>query len=1035
MEVSIMEGRRLGIIRKPVLVVPSFMLEQHVRDFKDAYPNANIKVLGTGTSEADIGKVKLSQNAKWDAEKYEKESEKNRMQRYKSLADVMYGDYDVTIMTYESFERIPMSPEFEENFIRGEIDKLRVAMDGAGDYTVKEIQNAIDKLEKRVAEMKSTKKDQAISFEEIGFDALFVDEAHNFKNLMYFSKMGNIGGLSNSSAFRSWDMYMKTAHMNQVGNKTIFATGTPIANSVAEMFTMLRYLAPKKLAEFDMEHFDGWAAQFGTTINSVELNTSGKFVERTRFSEFMNVPELMNMFKDVADVKMAEDLPYLKRPEFTRETVTSPMSDNQKTYMELMVRRAENMPDEPQMDNMLKLTGEGKKLALDYRIIDGGADNEKESKLNVVAEHVAHEYFSTAKGNAVREDMHDRVGKTFDNGTQIVFMDLGVPKASDDKKTTNDDGSDDDAVDTQSASMYQNLKDRLIELGVKEKDIAFIHDYKDAGAKRKLSEMFNEGKIRVLIGSTGKMGVGMNLQNRLTMLHHADPTWRPADIEQREGRIIRQGNYNPKVKIKTYVTGGSFDALMWNTLENKAKFIAQVMSGDSKVRTMEEIAEMILSYSEVKADATGNEAMKKLHVAEKKLRELKDLESEHNKNQAEYEARIKQLPDRIAKEKTSLQASEEAEKAAIDIGGDNFTATMDGVDYSEKARPKDDKEYNPRKAFREALIAKLKPLQDVVDERESSNHVATVGGLELRYDVEKRGTDREGNYLYAKKLYLQFTASNGKTMSYVDINLGLALEKEGQGFITRMQNSLKALTTTSFSPAKKEAIKKWEIALEDAEKNSNKPFDKKKELEDLNHSIPDLREEARQFELTNSFDTVFQMGKDHYVVTGHFYIEVESKSKKKQKDKKPDYQIGVKVQKIAEIQKDVEYLDEHNQPHTVSVFKMSNEEMKMRDIDFIGKSERRPDIVGISESTFRNRLAEIDRLKREKAAQEAEEKEKEQATGEIHEAQPEQAPSEPSQPKQPSQPSNPAPTNRPDLHYRKIKGWGMATVQKMEYQG
>jgi N12 class adenine-specific DNA methylase len=965
MQVSIMEGRRLGIIRKPVLVVPSFMLEQHTREFKHAYPNANIKVLGTGTGEGDIAKV-------------QKDSEKNRMLRYKSLADVMYKDYDVVIMTYESFERIPMSPEFEEEFLRREVDKLRTALEEneSGSFTVKQIEAAIERLETRIANAKKTDfKDVAIPFEEIGFDAVFVDEAHNFKNLMYSSKMGSIGGLSNSSAKRSLDMYMKTSHMNETGGKTVFATGTPIANSVAEMFTMLRYLAPKKLEEMGMEHFDGWAAQFGTTINSVELNTSGKFVERTRFAEFTNVPELMNMFKDVADVKMADDLPYLKRPEAERETVTATMSDNQKTYLEIMIKRAAAVADgvEPYMDNMLKLTGEGKKLALDYRIIDGKAQNEKESKLNMVAEHVADEYFRTAKGNPVREDMHEKIGKTFDNGTQIVFMDLGVPKADDDSKNKNEDGSDEEGVDTESASMYQNLKDRLIQLGVKENEIAFIHDYSKPDQKKKLSELFNEGKIRVLIGSTGKMGVGMNLQNKLTMLHHADPTWRPADIEQREGRIIRQGNYNPKVKIKTYVTESSFDALMWKTLEGKAKFIAQVMSGDSKVRTMEEIAEQILSYSEISSEATGNEAMKKLISTEKELRNLRYLEAEHNKEQANYANIIKQMPGIIENNKRRLEATKEAEKAAVDISGDDFIAEMDGVVYSKENKPEDVKpsEWNPRKAFREALIEKVKPLLDVEETRETSNFIAKIGGLDLRYEAFFYGF---GNSKISKKLSLSFTGSNGNQIEYQSETLNKALENDMNGFMLKISNAIRPLTRHAYSSSGEATITKNEKALKEAQEKGGKPFADAEKLDQMMAEVADLREEARQFELTNSFDTVFQRGRDLYTIVGIDYQAVPSKNKKKQKDEKPDYVTSVYAAKVVETKENVEYLDENDQYRTVNVFKVENP-IEMRDIDFIRDFERRADIVGITETTFANRIREIERIREENAERERQEAE------------------------------------------------------------
>jgi len=733
---------------------------------------------------------------------------------------------------------------------------------------------------------------------------------------------------------------------------------------------MLRYLAPKKLAEYDMEHFDGWAAQFGNTVNSVELNTSGKFIERTRFSEFVNVPELMNMFKDVADVKMAEDLTYLKRPEVERQTITSPMSDKQKTYLELMVKRAEEMPDDPAKDNMLKLTGEGKKLALDYRIIDGTAPNEIESKLNTMAEEVANEYFATEKGNVAAEGTTDEKGnkiKTFDKGTQIVFMDLGVPKA-DDKKS--EDGISEDTEDAGSNSMYQNLKDRLVQLGVKANEIAFIHDYSKPDQKKALSERFNKGEIRVLIGSTGKMGVGMNLQTRLTALHHADPTWRPADIEQREGRIVRQGNWNSKVKVKTYVTEGSFDALMWNTLETKAKFIAQVMSGDTKVRTLDEIAELIMSYSEIKASATNNEAMKKLLTTEKELRALRDLEQEHAKQQAQYANRLASLPGKIDNDKKTLVTLDEAKTAAKDIDGDNFTGMVDGVTYSEadQIKKRDENKKNKvkdevpsaRKLFREAMVRKINALQSewINNPPEVGDNIplAKLGGLDLQIDIE------DGKWSSSNaRIYLQYTGSNGKTIYVANAQINDALQNEGQNFMTRAANGVRRLVEGQYKSSTEQTIKNDEKALKEAREKGNQPFPDGAKLNKMLQDVAELRDEARQYELTNSFDTVFQNGKDLYVVTGIGYEAVVSKNKKKKSENKPDYVIRVQAQKIEE-QKEYKYNDEHDQPHTVNVFRMGST-VDMRDVDFIRDYSRREDVVGISEATYRNRLDEIKRVK------------------------------------------------------------------------
>lgn len=955
MYTAIMEGRRLGIINKPAMIVPTFMLEQHKREFLDAFPGAKIRVVSTGKSADDIAGTNVSKNKAWSNEKYESEVEKNRKLRYQSLSDITYGDYDAVIFTYTSWERLPVSPEYEEQFLRGQIDVLRGALEEHEGTTAKEIENAIQRLEKRLTDnINRDIKDVAIPFEELGIDAIFVDEAHNFKNLLYHSKMGNIAGLSNSSANRSLDMFIKTSYLNQTGGKTVFATGTPIANSVAEMYTMLRYLAPDKLQNMDMEHFDGWASQFGVTINSVELNTSGKFVEKTRFAQFTNVPELMNIFKSVADVKMANDLPYLKRPQVERRTVTTPMSDNQKTYLELMIKRAENVSGgvEPFKDNLLKLTGEGKKLALDYRIVDGMAANEKESKLNRIAEEVYTEYVETEKGNVGID------GTTFDNGTQIVFMDLGVPKSQDNKK---EDSEEDE--DAGSSSMYQNLKDRLIELGVKEKHIAFVHDYSKPAQKKKLSDMFNAGDVRVLIGSTGKMGVGMNLQKRLTHLHHADPTWRPADIEQREGRIIRQGNQNPNVKISTYVTESSFDALMWNTLESKAKFIAQVMSGGNQVRTMDEISELVMSYTEIKASATNNEAMKKLLTTEKEMRILKDLEGEHLKEQAKFQYDLNNLPKKIEKQEGQLASILEAEANVVSVVGEDFKMTIGK------------KEFTDRKEARQEFVKLIHEIKDEKQSKDFDNRIATLGNMEIRVEGEQT-SGLMGTSKFRKRVYLSYKPENGIRVEFHSISIENAINNEGQALFSQFATKIKWLLDKGYSEKMQTDIKRSKEALAEAKTKGNAPFSRKPELDKMVNEVADLREEARQYELTNSFDTVYQYKNGNYVITSVDYRGIESKNKKKQSEGKEDFLIEITIEEVIDIKRGVEYEDEHGQKHQVDVFVTEGMGETMLDTEFIRESTRMDD-EGITQRTFDARMMEIDRVKEEMKRQEEESKKNE----------------------------------------------------------
>jgi N12 class adenine-specific DNA methylase len=956
MQVAIMEGRRLGIIKKPMMVVPNFMVEQASREFQHAYPNAKIKVITTGKTENDIAGIKISRNAKWSDKQYEQEVEKNRALRFRSLADVKYGDYDVVIMSYTSFERVSLDPENEREFVHREVEALRSYMeeltseDGKSP-TVKEIEKAIEKLESRLEELAGRdKKDVGMSFEEIGIDALFVDEAQSYKNLQYHTKLGSIGGLPNSSSKRAFDMYMKTFVMNKQGGRTVFATGTPISNSMAEMYTLLRYLAPEVLEAQGLTHFDGWAQLFGTTENSVELNTAGKFVEKTRFSKFTNVGELMRIFKSFADVKMADDLPYLKRPKAERITVTTGMSDKQKTYLEIMVKRAGEIADgiEPFMDNLLKLTGEGKKLALDYRLFDGSVDNDPNSKLNRIAEEVAEEYKATAKGNKGT----DPNGKpfTFDNGTQIVFMDIGVPKATDKPK---EDDSDDD-TDSADASMYQNLKDRLLELGVKDEHIAFIHDYNKPPQKKKLSELFNDGKIRVLIGSTGKMGVGMNLQKRLTTLHHADPTWRPSDIEQREGRIIRQGNFNSNVNIKTYVTEGSFDALMWNTLENKAKFIAQVMSGGTEIRSMDEIAEQIMSFSEIKASATGNLSMIELMKTEKEIRRLTDLQRDFSK--------------RKGKATHTIEGYEEKKKNLTELY--EFASAMEG-----KAKSTRDKNFHfvlGKKTYTErtegvkALQTKVLDIRKEKRTKEYAEQIGVLGGVPIIAAGYIESNYRSERVF--KETVLVGDIVDGAAFGYGFVPMQDFVASEGRGSMSRLENVVIGLSNKTYSPTSKEKLEDLEVALKEAKELSTQTFEHTDTLHKLENDVISLREEALQHELTNTFDTVFAKDGKEYVATRVNYREVPSKNKKKQKEDKPDYEIDVIFSEVINITKSSEpdVFGESNETE-YEIYELGEREV-LPVITFVRDFDRKDTRKGVTE-----RVAEQRRVKAEdKRQQEAE---------------------------------------------------------------
>lgn len=961
MQVAIMEGRRLGIIKKPMMVVPNFMVEQASREFQHAYPNAKIKVITTGKTENDIAGIKISRNSKWSDEKFKLETDKNRMLRFRSLADVKYGDYDVVIMSYTSFERVSLDPESETDFVHREVEALRsymtelVSEDGKSP-TVKEIEKAITKLETRLEELAARdKKDVAMSFEEIGIDALFVDEAQSYKNLQYHTKLGSVGGLPNSSSNRAFDMYMKTFVMNRQGGRTVFATGTPISNSMAEMYTLLRYLAPDTLEAQGLTHFDGWAQLFGTTENSVELNTAGKFVEKTRFSKFTNVGELMRIFKSFADVKMADDLPYLKRPKVERITITTGMSDKQQTYLELMVRRAGNVAGgiEPFMDNLLKLTGEGKKLALDYRLFDGSAENDPNSKLNRIAEQVAEEYKANATGNIGTDP--DGKEFTFDNGTQIVFMDMGVPKATDNKK---DDDSEDDDTDNVDASMYQNLKDRLLKLGVKNEHIAFIHDYNKPDQKKKLSELFNEGTIRVLIGSTGKMGVGMNLQKRLTTLHHADPTWRPSDIEQREGRIVRQGNWNSSVNIKTYVTEGSFDALMWNTLENKAKFIAQVMSGGTEIRSMDEIAELIMSFSEIKASATGNLSMIELMKTEKRIRELQLDQREFSKKKGKA---AKTIEDYKAKKKNLQEILEfvlAIEGKAKPTRGAQFHLVMD------------DKTFTDRTDGIPALRDKVLAIRKEKRTKEYAEKIGELGNVPI-IASGRREVDYRSPQGYIKETIVVGEIQDGVAFGYGFVPTEDFVSSEGRGGMSRLENVVMTLAAKQNSPTTKEKLAELEVAYKEAQGLVTQTFEHTDALLKMESDVISLREDALQHELTNTFDTVFTKDGNEFVVTGVKYREVPSKNKKKQKEDKPDYEIDVHFTEVigTSLSSEPDVFGVDNEAE-YEIYKLGDSEV-VPVIDFVRDYNRANNRKGVTEGVADARRFKAEEKRKQDAADQA----------------------------------------------------------------
>ena len=578
-----MELRRMGLAKKPMIVVPNHLVEQWGAEFLRLYPNARLFVAGKDHF-----------------------AEGNRQ---KAMARIATGNYDAVIVSHRSFEKLPVSDALFNRFVQEEVEKLETAIleakaeSGDNRRLVKELEKAKKRFTTKIKQRADREnKDNTITFEELGVDQLFVDEADLYKNLFYTTKMNRIAGLPNTDSNRAFDMYMKTRYVRQIneGRGVVFATGTPISNTMAEMYTMLRYLAPDLLKERGVEHFDAWAANFAEAVTSLELAPDGSgYRMHTRFAKFVNLPELLSMFRTVSDVQTAD---MLKLPRPTIEGgrphgVAAPASEDLKSFVQTLTNRAEKLRNQridPSVDNMLKITGDGRKAALDMRLVDPLADPHGDTKLSRAVSRI----------HAVWEETRGQ------RSTQLVFCDLSTPSAD-------------------RFNVYDEVRARLLERGVPAGEIAFIHNADTDAAKKLLFDSVNAGRVRIMLGSTEKMGAGTNVQRRLVALHHLDAPWRPRDIEQREGRILRQGNLNQEVRIFRYVTEGSFDAYMWQTLETKARFIQQVMSGSTSVRQAEDIEGGALTYAEIKAIASGNPAVMEKVKVDTEIRKLDQLRAGH----------------------------------------------------------------------------------------------------------------------------------------------------------------------------------------------------------------------------------------------------------------------------------------------------------------------------------------------------------------------------------------------------------------------
>lgn len=640
MAASAMEAKRLGLCRKSLFVVPNHLTMQWASEFLRLYPSAKILVAT------------------------KKDFETKR--RKKFCARIATGDYDAVIIGHSQFEKIPVSYERQERVINEQIEEIEAAIASMkyarGErFTVKQMEKSRRNLLTKLEKLKATeRKDDVITFEQLGVDRLYVDEAHAFKNLFLYTKMRNVAGLSTSEAQKSSDMFMKCQYMDEVtgGRGVVFATGTPVSNSMTELYTMMRYLQYNTLKEKGLTHFDAWASTFGETTTSIELAPEGTgYRARTRFSKFFNLPELMSMFKEVADIKTADQLK-LPVPEAEFETIVVKPSDFQKDMVADLSERAAKVHRgqvDPSVDNMLKITTDGRKIGLDQRLMNPLLPDDPGSKLNACVRNVLRIY---REGEAGKK-------------TQLLFCDFSTP---------NKDGK---------FNVYDDIKGKLVADGIPEKEIAFIHDADSEAKKKELFAKVRSGQVRVLLGSTQKMGAGTNVQDRLIAVHHLDVGWRPADMTQRNGRIIRQGNENKEVQVYQYVTEGTFDAYLYQTLENKQKFISQIMTSKSPVRSCDDVDEQVLSYAEVKALCAGDPKIKEkmdLDVEVARLRVLKaDYQSEHYRLEDKL---LKYYPQEIERTEGYIKGYEADIKtvSAHPLVKDGFCGMeINGKHYLEKA--------------------------------------------------------------------------------------------------------------------------------------------------------------------------------------------------------------------------------------------------------------------------------------------------------------------------------------------------------------
>ena len=745
-----MESKRLGLSEKALFVVPNHLTEQWANDFLLLYPGANI----LAATKKD----------------FEPENRK------KFCSRITTGTYDAVIIGHSQFEKIPLSKERQEATIRRQIKDITNAIEEAKQcdgerYTIKQMEKTKKSLEARLEKLNDTsRKDDVVMFEQLGVDRLFVDEAHNYKNLFLYTKMRNVAGISQTEAQKSSDMFSKCQYLDEITNSKgiIFATGTPISNSMTELYTMMRYLQYDRLSELGLSHFDSWASAFGETITAIELSPEGTgYRAKTRFARFFNLPELISIFKEAADIQTADMLKLPIPKAMYHDEVIQP-SVFQKEIIRELASRAElvrNHMVEPYEDNMLKITNDGRKLALDQRLLEEELPDEMESKTNRCVENAYQIWNETQVTNS----------------TQLIFCDLSTPKG---------DGN---------FNIYEDLRNKLIEEGVPKEEIAFIHD---ANTEKRKAELFAKvrcGEVKFLIGSTAKMGAGTNVQDKLIALHHLDVPWKPSDIEQQEGRILRQGNENEEVHIYRYITEGTFDAYSWQLIENKQRFISQIMTSKAPVRSCDDIDEASLSYAEVKALATGNPYIKEKMDLDIQVARLKVLRANYTSQIYSLEDDInKHYPEKIQKVKEKIEGLEK------DIEVYQSNKIRDTEDF----RMKINRQLISDKKLAGCLLLEMK---SNLSETQDKCIVGDYKGFELTMAWDS--------------FYRKYSLLVKKNMTYQ-----LELGSDELGNITRLNNLLDGLEDKLVGC--KDQLEQYEKQLENAKLEVVKPFVKEEEYQE-----------------------------------------------------------------------------------------------------------------------------------------------------------------------------------------------------------